>query len=174
MGALGEVVAEGWMAARGIAFTNMTDRTDLDYELSDGRTIDVKTKDRTVAVEEDFACTVPLYNHDHQRPDYYFFVSLQREGGRTEGIDRFPTAFVLGAIDQRRHQRRAKMWKAGHTDPANGTTFWTDCLNVYIHQLVCLEVVARSWRQARDEIWTRADAAQCPPEQCQGCWKRIP
>jgi hypothetical protein len=91
----------------------------------------VKTKDRTVYPRPDYDNSVPIYNHDHQRPDYYYFVSLVRDAGTaTNDPRRFKAACILGAIDQGRLNRKATRWEAGQTDPRNCTTFWTACLNV--------------------------------------------
>lgn len=133
VGALGEVAVERLLAVHSIPFEQAYETTqDL---IVHGQTIDVKTKDRTVRPLPGYECSVPLYNHDHQRPDIFIFVSLQRDRGDDRiTIDRFRRAFVVGwctlaAIDS------ARVWRAGETDPANGTKFWTDCKNIYIKDL---------------------------------------
>ncbi len=99
-------------------------------------TLDLKTKDRTVKPRIGYDNSVPLYNHEHQRPNYYFFVSLLRApGADVEDIERFSTAFLLDGIDIETLDRVGKRWEAGQTDPSNGTTFWTACINVSMRQL---------------------------------------
>jgi hypothetical protein len=43
------------------------------------------------------------------------------------------------------HQH-GKIWRAGQTDPDNGTTFWTDCLNIKISKLVEPQNALLHWR----------------------------
>lgn len=77
VGALGEVVFESFLEHHQIPFTPRY-RTTEDLGIL-GDTIDVKTKDRTVYPRADYDCTVPLYNHEHQRPTRYaFYLATQR------------------------------------------------------------------------------------------------
>jgi hypothetical protein len=131
VGSIGEVVFEMFLDRHGIPFRDVTWSTERDYVVANGISVDVKTKDRTVYPRADYDNSVPIYNHDHQRPDYYYFVSLVRDAGAAAGDPRrFKAACILGAIDQERLDRQATRWEAGQTDPRNGTTFWTACLNV--------------------------------------------
>ena len=140
VGVLGEVAAEHWMKNYGLAFKDERHCTTHDYRISrTGRTIDVKTKDRTVAPRPYYECSVPLYNHSHQRPDYYLFVSLLRDRDTrrlSKDIRRFTHAYILGAITPNRIDEIGTIWNAGSVDPSNGTTFWTACMNVRVEQLV--------------------------------------
>lgn len=146
VGCLGEVVVEQWLEAEGIHITPELDQTTHDYRLINGETFDVKTKDRTVAPRPDYDCSIPLYNHAHQRPDYYIFVSLQRARNPTStSASRYHTAFVVGGINQNQMEAYGKVWKKGDIDPANGTQFWTDCMNVSISQLTPYGAVADKW-----------------------------
>ena len=54
----------------------------------------------------------------------------------TTDLKRFFEAHILGAVSRRRLEQVGQHWKAGTTDPRNGTTFWTDCLNVSMEQLL--------------------------------------
>jgi hypothetical protein len=145
IGALGEVIAESWLARNNIQFKSVrTTRTDL--VLSDDKTLEIKTKDRTVAPKLDYEASIPLYNHDHQQPDYYLFVSLERKRGQSSSLANFHTAHIVGASSVRRMHQHGKIWEAGETDPDNGTTFWTDCLNVKIKNLVEPEIALLHWR----------------------------
>ncbi|QOL50240.1 hypothetical protein [Massilia litorea] len=147
LGCLGEVAAEHWMCRNDILFKNETYLTTHDYRLPCGITIDVKTKDRTVPPRPAYDCSVPEYNHQHQLPDYYLFVSLQRDKtfGKSLDIRRYKYAHVLGAITLANLESNGKVWRAGEVDPANGTRFWTSCINVRINQLEPLKHVAARW-----------------------------
>lgn len=145
IGALGEIIAESWLTKNQIAFTSVrTTKTDL--ILSNGKTLEIKTKDRTVAPQPEYEATIPLYNHDHQQPDYYLFVSLQRKRGSASTLDDFHTAHIVGASSVRKMRQLGKVWEANETDPDNGTTFWTDCLNIKIKNLVEPEIALLTWK----------------------------
>ena len=144
VGCLGEVVFEAYMKARGQEVISELEETTHDYQLGNGMTVDVKTKDRTVVPQADYDCSVPLYNHSHQRPDYFFFVSLLRErGNNTEDISRWREAYICGVISYSSMNEKGVEWEKGQTDPRNGTTFWTSCLNIPVgelsHPIVMLE-----------------------------------
>ncbi|OBT04770.1 hypothetical protein A9267_17675 [Shewanella sp. UCD-FRSSP16_17] len=147
VGVLGEIVVEQWLKSKGISFKDDRELTTHDYTLRNGETFDVKTKDRTVVPRTDYDCSVPLYNHSHQRPDYYIFVSLERDRtNKTKDLNRFHTAYILGGINIKQLESRGVIWKEGQTDPANGTTFWTDCINVKVEQLATHKEVTNKWR----------------------------
>ena len=77
VGALGELVFESLLTAHGIPFQARYQTTE-DLEIL-GDTVEVKTKDRTARPQPGFGCSVPLYNHEHQRPSRYLFFSLLRD-----------------------------------------------------------------------------------------------
>ena len=84
-----------------------------------------------------FDNSVPLYNHSHQRPDYYYFISLLRNSSdKSKNIRRFTHAFILGGIDLNTLEKKGKHWKKDEIDPSNGTKFWTDCINVSMELLL--------------------------------------
>lgn len=123
--------------------------TSHDFRLPNGKTIEIKTKDRTVPPRSDYECSIPLYNHPHQAVDYYLFVSLQRSpSGDQTTIGRYKKAFVVGAANAKMVADRGRTWEAGQVDPANGTRFWTACINLKIHDLVAPDVAFQSWRLA--------------------------
>jgi hypothetical protein len=138
VGVLGEIVIENWFLTNGIEYSKHTERTDFDY-IAGSFTIDVKTKDRTVPPKKEYDCSIPLYNHDHQKPDFYLFVSLQRDKiDNSNNIDRFKNAFIVGGIHQSELKKLGKIWRKDQTDPSNGTTFWTDCINIRMADLIPL------------------------------------
>jgi len=146
VGFLGEIVAEAWFKRSGIKFKDDRDKTTHDYTFENGMTVDVKTKDRTVIPRYNYDNSVPLYNHSHQRPDYYLFVSLLRDKNiNVSDIRRYKEAFIVGALDIDTLDKIAKVWKKGEVDPANGTEFWTDCKNVQMNQLIPLSNIIDEW-----------------------------
>lgn len=147
VGCLGEVLAEIWLRQNGIFFEDERDETTHDYRLRNGKTIDVKTKDRTVVPLPFHDCSVPLYNHGHQRPDYFLFISLRRNKSLT-GIERYTDAYVLGALNFAQVEKLGRDIPPGVPDPSNGTILWTGCKNVAIEQLKSPAYVATKWREA--------------------------
>jgi hypothetical protein len=148
VGSIGEVVFEQFLERNLVPFEDCRDSTKHDYLVGAQRlTLDLKTKDRTVKPRIDYDNSVPLYNHEHQRPRYYFFVSLLRSpGADEEDIQRFTSAFLLGGIDIKTLDRDGTKWEAGQTDPSNGTTFWTACINVSMRQLFSCSQLLRTLR----------------------------
>lgn len=136
VGCIGEVVFEAFLRRHEIEFRDETVSTRRDYLVADALAIDVKTKDRTVPPRRDYDNSVPLYNHDHQRPDYYYFISLRRDGQPSSDPYRFKEAYILGGIGIAQLDTIGVHWKKGEVDPSNGTKFWTDCLNVRMDQLL--------------------------------------
>jgi len=136
VGLLGEVIIEEFFGEHGIGYRDERTRTTHDYTMQNGLTVDVKTKERTVVPQAHYDNSVPLYNHSHQRPDFYYFVSLMRSSRHsTTDPARFSEAHILGAISLHRLDTLGKQWNAHDTDARNGVTFWTDCLNVSMAQL---------------------------------------
>lgn len=137
VGSIGEIVFEQFLVRNDVPFEDQRESTRHDYLVGRQRiTLDLKTKDRTFVPKIGYDNSVPLYNHEHQRPRYYFFISLLRAPEASEeDIGRFNTAFLVGGIDIETLDRDGIRWGAGETDPSNGTTFWTPCINVSMRQL---------------------------------------
>jgi len=137
VGCIGEKVMTEFFQKHNIAFADDRHLTSHDFSIGGKITLDVKTKDRTVLPKIHYDNSVPLYNHEHQRPNYYYFVSLLRDRNSAESdIYRFKEAFILGGIDIQRLDKIGKKWGAGETDPTNGTKFWTACINVGMDDLI--------------------------------------
>jgi len=148
VGVLGEIIVREQVKSRGITLKPIFTTTH-DLELSTGYRIEVKTKDRTVTPQPDYECSVPIYNHDHQNVEYYIFVSLQRgRSDKTEDLSRFKTAHIVGVANQKMMDDKGVTREKGETDPRNGTTFWTACRNIYIRDLVPLEIAIAHWKKA--------------------------
>lgn len=85
VGSIGEIVFEQFLKRNGVPFEDRRESTRHAYLI--GRrhlTLDLKTKDRPVRPRIDYDNSLPLYNHEHQRRRYYFFVSLLRAPGANE------------------------------------------------------------------------------------------
>ncbi|MGO4998792.1 hypothetical protein [Oceanisphaera sp. W20_SRM_FM3] len=137
IGCLGEVIAEHWMRENGIKFTPALKETTHDYIVNDNLTIEVKTKDRTVPPREYFDNSTPLYNHTHQKPDYFLFVSLERNKNNASGnIIDFHSAYLVGSIGYEELDSIGIIYKKNEVDNSNGIKFWTDCLNIKMSQLI--------------------------------------
>jgi len=130
VGALGELVAMDYLRALGVDVQD-TSTVDCDLTTPFG-TIDVKTKERTVRPQPHYDCTVPDYVRDHQKPDWYLFVSLVGKPG--EGVARFTEAWVLGTISASVFDAQAVRWDPGTTD-GNGWQATVPCWNVRVSQL---------------------------------------
>jgi hypothetical protein len=145
IGCLGEVVAEYWMEKREIPFKAKLKSRQHDYILTNsGKTIDVKTKDRNVEPQKNYDCSVPFYNHNYQKPDFFLFISLQTfnkywEYGK-QGIDKFKYAYVIGSIKYEEVSQIGIPYLTNEQDWTNGTVMWTGVLNVQMYQLISNEL----------------------------------
>lgn len=136
VGALGELVGMQHLRNAGVDFREVFSTThDIEF-IHNGqvRTLEFKTKERTVTPEIHYDCTVPKYNHSYQRPDYYLFISLQSTG-KSNDINRFTKAFILGSITREVFDEVAKPWTPKQVDTTNNWSPTIDCLNVSISQL---------------------------------------
>jgi len=137
VGSIGEIVFKACMEQHDVTVQDLTDRTDMDFRLNGLFTVDVKTKDRTVFPKADYDNSIPLYNHEHQRPDYFFFISLVRDSeADVNDPHRFTHACLVGGIDQAGLEEHGQVWEKGQVDPRNGTKFWTSCINVTMTDLI--------------------------------------
>lgn len=147
IGAIGEVIAEQWFFKNGIQFINQTYETTHDYTIDGRFTLDVKTKDRKVLPQRHFDNSVPLYNHKHQRPDYFLFVSLVRDQNvSNKSLRRFTHACIVGGITYDLVDEKGIVFQGGETDPSNGITFWTSCLNIQMTDLISVKELIDVWR----------------------------
>ena len=137
VGFLGEVILEEFLIENKVNFSDCRNETTHDYLINNNLKLELKTKDRTVIPKIHYDNSIPIYNHSHQRPDYYYFISLLRKkDNKTKSINRFTEAFILGGIDINSLDKYGTYWKEGDTDTRNGTKFWTDCINVSMKQLI--------------------------------------
>jgi hypothetical protein len=96
--------------------------------IAHGRRIEVKTKDRTVIPKPQYECSIAQYN-TRQETDYYFFISLLREG--TEYV----RGFLLGYMPKAEYFDKATLLKKGDYDPSNNFIVKADCYNLRIGDL---------------------------------------
>ena len=136
VGALGEIIGMDYLRACGLEIeevysTSYDIRVNLDGQW---KTLEIKTKERTVAPLPHYDCTVPAYNHSHQRPDFFLFISLL-SSGKSDQMTRFQTGYILGSISLEKFDKLATAWNPTQTDNSNGWTPTIECFNVQISQL---------------------------------------
>jgi len=131
VGAYGEIMVFDHLTKIGLS-PKFVHKTTHDIELGKYK-IDVKTKERTVAPQPHYDCTVPAYNHSHQRPDFFIFVSMLSD--KTKSQYRFNKGWILGKISYNDLEKSKKMWKAGEVDEDNGWRATIDCYNVPANSL---------------------------------------
>lgn len=139
VGALGELVGMRYLANRGVDYTGIFSTAyDLKFQSrGETKTLEFKTKERTVAPLSSYDVTVPAYNHDHQRPDYYFFISLL-SSGKSDDMERFTAAYILGVIGLKDFEAKATRWTPDQVDPTNNWRPTIECLNVKVSDLLPL------------------------------------
>lgn len=145
VGCLGEVIVEHALTQFDVPYRAAYETTH-DLIVSDRYTIEIKTKDRTVPPRADYEASLPAYNHDHQQPDFFVFVSLERDRLTDTG---FHTGWLVGVADPAIIDEHRELRRANETDPDNGTTFWTDCWNVRCDVLRPFPYAANYWRRRR-------------------------
>ena len=101
-----------------------------DYDLRYGsKTVDVKTKERTVQPRPNYNCTVADFN-TRQKCDEYAFVSV---------LSDLTYAWFLGKIEKKGFYEQASFYKEGELDPDSPPTknfyFRADCYNIPIRNL---------------------------------------
>lgn len=136
VGALGELIGMNYLRGLGFELEEVySTKYDVRTKVAgEWKTLEFKTKERSVAPLPHYDCTVPAYNHDHQRPDYFIFISLL-SSEKSEDIKRFTKGFILGSISLERFEAIAKAWNPSQTDSSNGWIPTINCYNVSIAEL---------------------------------------
>jgi hypothetical protein len=98
---------------------------DYDLVLSDGTTLDVKTKQTSVKPLETYDCSIANLNTT-QKCDYYCFVRVKND---------FTVGWYLGVYPKEQYMLDSVFMKRGTIDPSNGYTVKSDCYNLKINQL---------------------------------------
>lgn len=139
VGALGELVGIEYLAERGVRYEEVFNTAyDLRFDSNgESKTLEFKTKERRVAPLQHYDVTVPAYNHEHQRPDYYFFISLESTG-KSDDIRRFTRAYLLGIIGLEAFEAKAQRWTPEQVDASNNWQPTIECLNVKVRDLLPL------------------------------------
>jgi hypothetical protein len=133
VGALGELVGVEYFSSKQVPYEEIFS-TSYDLRLRGSTTLEFKTKERTVPPLESYECTAPDYNKAHQKPDQYFFISLL-SSGKSDNIQRFTKAYILGTISSKDFNEKAIFLKKGQVDPSNGWQVSIDCWNIPIYSL---------------------------------------
>ena len=126
-GFLGEIAIREYLGAPPMSTKNY----DFIYN---GDRIEVKTKRRTVRPLGHYDVSVAKTS-DHQRPDWYCFLSLEfgREiDGRYYDLK---NVWYLGVLSYEDFWNRATQWKKGQVDESNGFVTLVDMYNVPIREL---------------------------------------
>jgi len=146
VGCLGEIIFTEFLLTSEVGYTGDYATTHDLTIINSGR-LDVKTKDRTVEPRDTYEASVPLYNHEHQDVAYWGFVSLHRTKTLSQRfVESFHHAYLVGVANRAILDRHGKVWKAGETDPSNGTKFWTDCINLPLGVLKPIIEATQIWR----------------------------
>jgi hypothetical protein len=96
-----------------------------DLILDNGKTVDVKTKQTSVAPLETYDCSIAAFN-TKQDCDYYCFVRVKND---------FTVGWYLGVYEKQKYLEEASFMKKGYLDPSNGYVVKSDCYNLKINQL---------------------------------------
>jgi hypothetical protein len=136
-GKLGELVAYDYLTRCGVEYEEV-DCTEYDAIFWNNNlkyTLEIKTKERTVAPREDYECSVFQYTEGHQKPDFYFFVSLLSTKKNSEDINRFTKAYILGSISGIRFDEQSRRLGTGYVDFSNNWSPSKDTRNIFIQDL---------------------------------------
>jgi hypothetical protein len=138
-GCLGELIAAQHLRTCGVEFIDVTSTKkthDFEYEYAGViRTLEVKSKERGFVPEVTHEGTVSNYNKDYQVPDDYFFVSLYSTNTRSNDINRFTKAHILGTMSRTTFLDKKVWWPVGKEDPTNGYIVKFNCWNVFIQDM---------------------------------------
>tara|TARA_R110002020_G_scaffold79124_2_gene198557 strand:- start:13702 stop:14172 length:471 start_codon:yes stop_codon:yes gene_type:complete len=96
-----------------------------DIVLPNGKKVDVKTKQTSVAPLPDYDCSVANFN-TKQACDTYAFVRVKND---------FTVGWYLGSMNKKEYLEKAIFMKKGDVDPSNNYTVRADCYNLKIKQL---------------------------------------
>jgi len=131
-GIIGEHVIMDFLNDMGIEYEEIfSTKHDLKVQ---GETWEIKTKERTVYPKPYYDCTVPDYNHEHQRPDRFVFVNL-RSTGKSDDPFRFQDAQILGTVTLEELEQRATFRTVNDAPDDNGWVPTVNCWNLRIDQL---------------------------------------
>jgi hypothetical protein len=139
IGSIGEVIFEKFIQENGLMLEKETgeqEKYNHDYIVEGKFTVDVKAKERSVVPKDFYDCTVAQKTLDHQKPDYFYFVSLLKKKDVLVAEAKFTEAFMLGATDIPTLNREGEVWKEGEVDARNGKRIRVDCQSIEICNLI--------------------------------------
>ena len=141
VGAIGEYVAKDYLEGFGLAVSdNRGTETATQYDfLVNGKSVEVKTKDRTVPPKSFYECSVPLYNHSHQKPDWFIFLSLHRIDTPYMDDSWYEDAYILGMTTYDFIEKEGITVMKGEVDESNGWMCKESCINLPIDKLSGVE-----------------------------------
>jgi len=119
VGFLGEQVAVKIMGG------SESNTYDYDIITSDGKKVDVKTKQTTVKPKPFYECSVAEFNTT-QKCDMYVFVRVKNT---------LDVAWFLGVMDKEKYFHKARYLKKGDVDPSNNFVVRANCYNLKIEDL---------------------------------------
>ena len=93
--------------------------------MPNGKKVDVKTKQTSVAPLPDYDCSVANFN-TKQACDTYAFVRVKND---------LTVGWYLGCMDKKEYFEKAVFMKKGDVDASNNYTVRADCYNLKIKQL---------------------------------------
>lgn len=96
---------------------------------------EIKGKERMYDPQPHYACTVPMYNLEHQNVAQYIFVSITSKTATVRGFSRFDHAFIVGWATREMVLMQSKRWHKGDLYE-NGRPCREDCLNLRVDQLL--------------------------------------
>ena len=141
IGTIGELVLIDYLEKRGLKVVDNRNRSNATkYDLLvQGDKVEVKTKDRTVPPKPFYECSIPLYNHSHQKPKWFIFLSLLRKNNK------YVEAYILGATTYRDIERDGFTITKGEVDERNGWVCNESCINITIDKLIPPEKMLENW-----------------------------
>lgn len=153
VGSLGEVVFEELLKSATFEYEACLNETKYDYKVL-GLKFEVKTKERSVRVRPSYECTVPASLCTHQKPDFFYFISLYRTPGAEKSSQyRFQFAEMLGGMESGEFNSKSVFIKKNDMNQRNGMVPFRDIRNVYIKDLVSNEEIFKKLRSTQDQLF---------------------
>ena len=146
VGCYGELVVERFLTENGVPFRADYDKFH-DLVFPNGKTVEVRTKDRNVAPRYDYECSIPANNYDKQYANMFMFVSIRRIDNRFHTkAEHYSDAYILGVMSRKRFDDVKVLWDKGSSNSSNNWTSSNPCYNVYINQLMPPEEAVKRWK----------------------------
>ncbi|TWX65512.1 hypothetical protein ESZ36_17040 [Colwellia demingiae] len=146
VGVLGEIIVEDWLRGLNTPFVDERDQTTHDYSFVNGDTFEVKTKDRTKAPLDYYVATAPAYNHQHQKPNLYIFVSLLRpKGSSQKNVRNFTHAYIVGSCTREHFEAHSIFREKGYEDGSNKLPIKFDCFNILLNEIALPNIFVKNY-----------------------------